>query len=609
MIENLKGIHETVNYKKDTHLRLYMNNECEHYPPHWHTEIEILCPLDGGYSAICNHINYRLDTGDILFICPGTVHDLLAEPSGKRIIFQVGFGECHGFGELETALSLLSPCCLITSSGQAELYDRVYKRLLEITDLYLESPVMSETSIFARVFEIIALLGRNYSEPSGEPQHTPSYRSKYSEQMMGICGYISAHCAENLTLDQTAGMSGFSKYHFERIFKQYTGTSFYQYLTQKRLSMAEELLTDFSTTITEVAYRSGFSSGAAFARAFRLARQYTPSEYRELHNSNDMSTRAKRGRGQAQWSGSVSPDARSVEDASRDVKDCPVCFTSEYVNDHIIRIRGLLGASMYLVKGSKRALLIDTGSGIGNVRSYVDSLCGLPLTVMITHGHYDHTGGMFCFDEVYMNSEERIPTAESYSMGLIRASLSGSEFASSIPDELLVRPRLIQYKDLLDGMVFDLGGVHAEMICCPGHTIKTMAVLLNEDRLLITGDACHWISFMHFESCQPLSVFRSSLEKLQEREGEWDSLLFFHAMDKGSKELIPEMINRVDAVMSGLYDPDALTPEPHLWNGDNYSNVKGGRPILTPYDTSGRHFVAQKKGELASLLFDVKRLR
>ena len=69
------------------------------------------------------------------------------------------------------------------------------------------------------------------------------------------------------------------------------------------------------------------------------------------------------------------------------------------------------------------------------------------------------------------------------------------------------------------------------------------------------------------------------------------------------------MINRVDAVMSGLYDPDALTPEPHLWNGDNYSNVKDGRPILTPYDTSGRHFVAQKEGELASLLFDVKRLR
>ena len=45
---------------------------------------------------------------------------------------------------------------------------------------------------------------------------------------------------------------------------------------------------------------------------------------------------------------------------------------------------------MYLIIGTERALLIDTGIGIGNIRSVVETMTHLPYDVVNTHHHYDH---------------------------------------------------------------------------------------------------------------------------------------------------------------------------------------------------------------------------
>lgn len=56
---------------------------------------------------------------------------------------------------------------------------------------------------------------------------------------------------------------------------------------------------------------------------------------------------------------------------------------------------------MYLIVGSREALLLDTGSGAGDLRGLVRGLTALPVTVALTHGHNDHTGGAPQFGTAY----------------------------------------------------------------------------------------------------------------------------------------------------------------------------------------------------------------
>ncbi len=52
----------------------------------------------------------------------------------------------------------------------------------------------------------------------------------------------------------------------------------------------------------------------------------------------------------------------------------------------------------YLLCGRERAILIDTGLGVSNIKAVVDSLGSLPLMVVTTHVHWDHIGGHRYFD-------------------------------------------------------------------------------------------------------------------------------------------------------------------------------------------------------------------
>jgi transcriptional regulator GlxA family with amidase domain len=84
-------------------------------------------------------------------------------------------------------------------------------------------------------------------------------------------------------LKDVAEIAHFSKYHFDRIFKEYTNHSFYQYLKRLRIKKAETLLLTPELPVTEVAMSVGFESITAFNKAFKEIKRCTPSEYKKLY--------------------------------------------------------------------------------------------------------------------------------------------------------------------------------------------------------------------------------------------------------------------------------------------------------------------------------------
>ena len=284
MIETLNGIHETVNYKADTNIRLYNNKEYEDYPTHWHSPIEIILPTENDYSVICGNHEFNLRQGDILIIAPGVIHSLYAPEEGNRIIFQANCSVISGIKELETVLSLISPALLFTPEEFPYVHEELCNLLLSIRDEYFSNEFLFEASVYSQLIEIFIIIGRNHVEKQKKYDMGDLKHIEYIEKFFSICDYIGKNCTTDLTLEEVADFAGFSKYHFSRLFKQFTGQTFYKFLSEKRINHAEKLLISPDISITEVALQSGFTSLSAFNRMFKIIKSCTPTEYRCMYS-------------------------------------------------------------------------------------------------------------------------------------------------------------------------------------------------------------------------------------------------------------------------------------------------------------------------------------
>lgn len=119
-------------------------------------------------------------------------------------------------------------------------------------------------------------------EAINESNQTNPNRNVYVDKV--IC-YLEEHFTEPISLDSIAEEVFISKYYLARIFKQITGKSPYQYLTNLRISKAKELLALTDFPLTEIAEMSGFRDAKKLICAFKQRMSITPGEYRRMVKS------------------------------------------------------------------------------------------------------------------------------------------------------------------------------------------------------------------------------------------------------------------------------------------------------------------------------------
>ncbi len=94
--------------------------------------------------------------------------------------------------------------------------------------------------------------------------------------------YIESHFGEEITLESMANRERLSSFYFSKIFKQYRGVTFIDYLTSFRVSRAKELLKDLRWSIKEISCKVGYPDSNYFTRVFKRLEGLTPTEYRCL---------------------------------------------------------------------------------------------------------------------------------------------------------------------------------------------------------------------------------------------------------------------------------------------------------------------------------------
>lgn len=166
----------------------------------------------------------------------------------------------------------------------------------------------------------------------------------------------------------------------------------------------------------------------------------------------------------------------------------------------------------YLVVGGEKALLIDTGFGLGSLKKIVDGLTALPVILVNTHGHPDHGGGNAEFGRPLLHpaDHELYARACSFEARLEEATEWGIEDAA---EKLLPTPPAPLPME--DGYVFDLGGRRLTVIHTPGHSMGSVCILDEQTGYLFTGDNTQAMATALVEDCASnVSTYLASMEKL-----------------------------------------------------------------------------------------------
>ena len=147
----------------------------------------------------------------------------------------------------------------------------------------------------------------------------------------------------------------------------------------------------------------------------------------------------------------------------------------------------------YLILGADRAVLLDTGMGIGDISAEVARLTDLPVVVVNSHSHYDHAGDNYRFTEVWaFDNDAEVARLES---GLGRAEcvrfLSSDSYLDLPPDfdpkTYEIRPAPVTRR-LRHLESIDLGRRTLTVHHTPGHNPGSLCLTDNRDGLLFTGD-------------------------------------------------------------------------------------------------------------------------
>lgn len=261
---------------------------------------------------------------------------------------------------------------------------------------------------------------------------------------------------------------------------------------------------------------------------------------------------------------------------------CKQYFNIKKVMDGVYHISDPTKICCTLIVGSKKALLFDTGYGIGDLRQLVRGITELPVIVVNSHGHLDHMGGNYQFDKIYiheadmplmkriLSSDKREKTMERYKKNM--------QLPEEFREEEYVNRNYnnIDFVPVKEGQVFDLGGYELEVVYCKGHTAGCISLIDRKNKLLLAGDSVLQHVWMFLEESRSLSEYMDSLNKLNELEA--DTILTSHSDKPYSKELLNKLIhcvNNIDISKSTPYFNESFPCKAFMYS-------EGGEPFVSP---------------------------
>ena len=181
------------------------------------------------------------------------------------------------------------------------------------------------------------------------------------------------------------------------------------------------------------------------------------------------------------------------------------------------------GDYSYVISDGKEGIAVDGGYGAGNIRKYMEKISGASVEAILnTHDHFDHTANNAYFDRAYMTEKTAKYAGKPF------PSFAGIDFYDDVVDRRIVH----------EGDVLTVGSKHIEVVEIADHAPGSAMYLVQEDRLLLTGDEIFGFPMKTLN--RSLEDWRRNMKKL---EGLLDRVdLIYGGRGKLEKEYVMNFI-------------------------------------------------------------------
>lgn len=249
---------------------------------HWHPFIEILLSVSDGNEVEINFLKYTLNLNDILIIYPGDLHTITKCAGTTLWVAQFSSKMLSIINELNSQMALLTQFPYLKYDSFSADSDRIVLILKEFFEVQNVDSHMKEVRMYALLLNFFEKVWQNcIDQRSKALPETGNPRQNMTKKMADVCLYISENYTTTLTLDDGAQFMGVSKSYFAHLFRQYTNSTFVDFLTEVRVKRAQSLFLNPGVQIIDIAYDSGFSSLSSFNRSFKKITGLSPSKFRE----------------------------------------------------------------------------------------------------------------------------------------------------------------------------------------------------------------------------------------------------------------------------------------------------------------------------------------
>lgn len=246
---------------------------------HYHDFYKIVLFISGNVNYNIEGKSYKLKPYDIVLVNPGDIHkpEYIAGEPYERVIF---FVSEDYFVKHASKDCNLAQCFLSAKEKNADVLcfpALVNTRLMEIIG---ELEKNSEDARFAEHIYADALFTQfmvKLNRACLEEADVFGRNAQYNQKMIDMIRYINEHLKEELSIEMLSEHFYISKYHMMRQFKEETGYTIHNYITEKRILAAQNMIMA-GISATKACYECGFKDYSTFSRAFKSRINKKPSE-------------------------------------------------------------------------------------------------------------------------------------------------------------------------------------------------------------------------------------------------------------------------------------------------------------------------------------------